>query len=193
WADVGGVDLDADGLANQVDAEYQARMRALADQPSDDALERSMDDLDHHALADHRAGIVGKIALDQLADAFDFVLGNRGGLALKRDDVHHAHALEDRQAVARIEAREAVAGEQRPVDLLLAVLPPAPLRDRGQEGFDLLLFELFPNHLLVARARPQREPRRACHASTLARHEPERRRRVIPPAPSAVRPARSRR
>src|SRR5205085_11580307 len=46
----------------------------------------------------------------------------------------------------------------RPVDLLLAILPAAPPRDRRQERFDALLFELLADDLLVARAGPQRVP-----------------------------------
>ena len=57
-----------------------------------------------------------------------------------------------------IEARETVAGKQRPVDLLLAILPAAPARDRRQEGLDVLLFELLAHDLLVARSGPERVP-----------------------------------
>ena len=117
-----------------------------------------MHDFDHHALADHRARIVGEVALDELADAVDLVLGDRRRLALERDDVDDAGALQDGQPLARIEAREAVAGKQRPVDLLLAILPAAPPGDGRQKRFDLLLLELLAHDLLVPRARPEREP-----------------------------------
>ena len=60
--------------------------------------------------------------------------------------------------VGGIEAREAVAGKQRPVDLLLAILPAAPARDGRQEGVDVLALELLADDLLVARARPDGEP-----------------------------------
>ena len=103
-------------------------------------------------------GSYGSSLSTSSADAVDLVLGNRRRLALERDDVDDAGALQDRQALARIEAREAVAGKQRPVDLLLAILPAAPARDRRQEGLDVLLLELLADDLLVARPRPDRVP-----------------------------------
>ena len=66
-----------------------------------------------------------------------------------------------------IEAREAVAGKQRPVDLLLAILPAAPPRDRRQEGFDVLAFELLAHDLFVPRPGPDGEPIRRREASRL--------------------------
>ena len=108
----------------------------------------------------HRAGIVLQLAADEQADAVELVLGNRRRLAVERHDVHDARALQDRQRVLQIEAREAVAGKQRPVDLLLAILPPAPAGNRRQERVDLLALELLANHLFVARSRPDREPLR---------------------------------
>jgi hypothetical protein len=53
-----------------------------------------------------------------------------------------ADALQDGKGICRIEACEAVAGKQRPLDLLLPVLPAAPSPGRGQKRFDLCLFEL---------------------------------------------------
>ena len=70
------------------------------------------------------------------------------------------------QAIAGIEARETVAGEERPVDLLLAIFPAAPLGDRGEKSFNLLLFELLAHDLFVSRARPQREPGRVGHPAS---------------------------
>ena len=63
--DVGGVDFDADALADEVDREDEARVRALADEAADDALQRAVRHLDHHAFADHRARVVLQIAVDQ--------------------------------------------------------------------------------------------------------------------------------
>ena len=106
----------------------------------------------------HRARIELQLAADQHADAVELVLGNRRRLALERDDVDDAGALQDRQGVGGIEAREAVAGKQRPVDLLLAILPAAPAGDRRQERFDVLALQLLADDLLVPRARPDGEP-----------------------------------
>src|SRR5687768_1912315 len=74
---IGGIDFDADRLANQVYRQHETCMGALANEAADDPLQRSVRNLDHHPLADHRAGIVGELALDELADAVDFLFGNR--------------------------------------------------------------------------------------------------------------------
>src|SRR6266550_300297 len=136
----------------------EARVRTLASQTADDTLERTVHDLHHHPFADHRARIVGELAFNQRADPLDLVLGNRRGLSFERDDVDYTGALQDGKPLARVEAREAVAGKQRPVDLLLAVLPAAPARDGGKEGLDPLLFELLADDLLVTRPGPERIP-----------------------------------
>src|SRR5687768_4043180 len=107
----------------------------------------------------HRAGVVLQLAADEQPDAFELVLWNRRRLPFERDDVHHAGALEDAQRIRRVEAGEAVAGKERPVDLLLAILPPAPLGDGREKGRDALLFQLLAHDLLVPRPRPDREPR----------------------------------
>ena len=117
-------------------------------------------DLHHHALVNQRAGIVLQIALDQPADAFDLVRRNRRDFAVERDDVDDARAAQDRQPLIGIEAREAVAGKERPVDLLLPILPAAPAGDGGQEGLDAFLRDLIAHHLFVPRTRPDRVPRR---------------------------------
>src|SRR5262249_47296528 len=133
-------------------------MGALAHEASDHASQRPVDDLHEHAFADERTGIVCEVAFDQLPDAGNLMVGDGRRLALERDDVHDTRALQHGQPVHRVEPRETVAGEQRPVDLLLAVLPAAPPCDSGQEGLDTLLLELFPDDLLMPRAGPQREP-----------------------------------
>ena len=74
------------------------------------------------------------------------------------DDVHDAGALENGKTFAPVEPREAVAGEERPVDLLLPILPAAPFRDRRQERLVALLLELLAHDLLVPRARPDGVP-----------------------------------
>src|SRR6185503_894343 len=72
--------------------------------------------------------------------------------------VDDAGALQDPQRVGRIEAGEAVAGKQRPVDFLLAVLPAAPAGDGGEKCVDALALELLADHLFVPRAGPDRIP-----------------------------------
>ncbi len=147
--DVRRVDLDADGLTDQIHGEHEPRVRALAHQTADHALERTAHHLGDHALTNEGARVVLQIALDESTDAVDLVLGNRCNLAVERDDADDAAALEDGEPLIRLEAREAVARKQRPVDLLLAVLPAAPARDRRQKGFDALLHDLIADDLLV--------------------------------------------
>src|SRR5262245_29166741 len=52
---VGRVDLDRHRLTDQIDRQHEAGpMRVLPHQPADDAFERTVNDFDHHAFADHR-------------------------------------------------------------------------------------------------------------------------------------------
>src|SRR5207249_11059729 len=106
------------------------------------------------------AGIELQVAADEQPDAVELVLGNRRRLTLDRHDVDDARALQHRQRIVGIELREAVAGEQRPVDLLFPIFPPAPARDGGEERLDLLAFELLPDDLLVSGSSPDRKPLR---------------------------------
>src|SRR3954451_18255263 len=120
---IGSVDLDAHRLADEIDREHQAGMRALAHQPAKHALQRTVRHLHHHPLVNQRTGIELEIALHQPADRVDLLLGNRDDIAVERDDVDDAGALEHREPLSGVETGETVAWEQRPVDLLLAILP----------------------------------------------------------------------
>src|SRR5947207_5556531 len=125
--DVGGVHFDADRLPDEIDREHEPRLRrVLPRQPSDDALQRTVDDFHHHPFVNHGTGIKLQLAGDQHPDAVEFVFGNRRRLALERHDVDDPRALQNGQCVVGVELREAVAREQRPVDFLLAILPAAP-------------------------------------------------------------------
>ena len=90
------VDLDAHGLANQIDRQHEARVRALAHQTAHDALERTVYHLDHHALVDERARIVRELTLDQCANTSDLVLGYGCEVTIERHDGHHAGTVEHR-------------------------------------------------------------------------------------------------
>src|SRR6202022_130709 len=57
---------------------------------------------------------------------------------------------QDGQGVTGVEAREAVAGKQRPVDFLLAILPAAPAGDGGKKGLHVLPVELVELIELIA-------------------------------------------
>src|SRR5688572_30361099 len=118
-------------------------MGTLTNEATDHALERSMRHLHHHALSNHRARVVGQVALNELSDAVDLLFGNRRGLAFERDNVHDTGTFQDGQPIAWVEAGEAVSGKERPVDPLLPILPAAPSRDSRQKGRDPSLFELF--------------------------------------------------
>src|SRR5262245_22421785 len=124
-------------------------MRTFTNQTTDDAFEGTVDDFHHHAFTDHRTRVIRELAFDERANAVDFVLGNRRGLPFEGNDADDAGALQDRQSLTRVETRKAVAGKQRPVDLLLSIFPAAPARNGRQEGFDPFLFELLAYDLLV--------------------------------------------
>src|SRR5471032_1806125 len=153
------VDFDADRLADQVHREHEPRLqRVLAHQPSDDAAQRAVRHLDHHPLVNHGARVVLQLAADEHPDAVELAFGNRRRLSVERHDVHDADTFQHGQRVGQIEVRETVAREQRPVDLLLAILPAAPAGHGRQERVDVLPLELIADHLLVARPGPDREP-----------------------------------
>src|SRR5215813_8528973 len=75
---VGRVYFNAHRLTDQIHRQDETRTCALSNESANDTPQRSVDDLDHHALADHRAWIIGKFTVYQRADTFDFVLGNWG-------------------------------------------------------------------------------------------------------------------
>src|SRR5262249_3967930 len=158
--DVRSIDLHRDRLANQIHRQDESgALRILADQTSNNPPQRTAYHLDHRPFLYQRAGVVLKIAADQHTDAVQLEVGNGRRPSFKRHDIYDTSALEDRKGVGGIEAGEAVAGEERPVDLLLSILPAAPAGDRRQECLDALLLELLADNLLVTRARPDCEPR----------------------------------
>ena len=108
-------------------------------QPTDHALQRPVRHAHHVAFLDQRHRVVGQLALDQRADAVNLFLGDRRQDAVVADDLHDAVDLQDADALVGHEPREYVAGEQRPVDLLFAILPAAPLADSRQEHVDVAL------------------------------------------------------
>src|ERR1044072_208849 len=64
------VDFDRDGLTDQVDRQHQPCMRRiLPHQAPDYTSKRSVNDLHHHPLVDHRAGIVLQLAAHEDTDA----------------------------------------------------------------------------------------------------------------------------
>src|SRR5436190_1890653 len=154
------------GRSSSVYSAYSS-VRSLPHEPADHALERPVRDLHHHPFADERTRIELQIALDEAADGRDLVLGDRDDLAVERHDVDDARAGQYGETIAADETSEAIAGKERPVELLLAILPAAPSGDRRKEGLESLALELFADDLLMPRPRPDRVPgRRDLHAAT---------------------------
>src|SRR5688572_5227486 len=156
--DVRRVHFDAHRLANQIDGQHQARVGPLSDQPPDHPLQRPVRHFDHHPFADERTGIELQFALDQPPDRVNLTFRDGDDVAVERDDVDDAGALEHRETLGGNEAGETVAGKERPVDLLLTVFPAAPTRDRRQERLEPLAFQLLAHQLLMSRARPDGVP-----------------------------------
>src|SRR5262245_46593815 len=130
--DIRRVHFNAHRLTDQIHREHEARLRrVLAHQPPDHSAQRSVDHFDHHAFPDQRTRIELQIAADQDANAVELVCGDRRRLPLERYDIDDAGAFQDGQRIGRVESRETVAGKERPVDLLLPILPAAPARDGG--------------------------------------------------------------
>src|SRR5688572_24229497 len=91
--DVGGVDLDADALPDQVDRENEARVRPLSNKASYDTLEGAVRHFDHHPFVDHRAGVVLQLTFKEPSNAVDLMIGDRRGLSFNRYDIDNACAL----------------------------------------------------------------------------------------------------
>jgi hypothetical protein len=135
-------------------------MSALSHEAANHALERAVLYLDHHSFSYQGTGVVLQIAFDQTPDPVDFMVWNRCGLSFERHDVDHPGAFQDGERVLFFEPRETVAGEERPIDLLLPILPAAPAGDGGQKRVEMLALDLVADNLLVARTRPDGKPGR---------------------------------
>jgi hypothetical protein len=155
---IGGIDLDAHSLPNQIDSQDETCVRALADKTPDDAFQRAVLHFDHHPLTNERARIELQIAFEETANAIDFVLGDWRRLSFKRDDIDDAGALQNRERLFFLEAREAVAGKERPVDSFLPIFPAAPACDGGEKRVEMPALDLLAHDLLVTRPRPDGEP-----------------------------------
>jgi hypothetical protein len=131
---------------------------ALSHQPTGDALQRTVNDFDAISFFDEGRGIVAKSTGHESLQSFDFMIGQRRQFATERDDAGNRRAPENPEVIGGIETREAIAGEQWPVDGLLAVLPPAPARERGQKDFDFSGVELVAYDLLGTSPRANGEP-----------------------------------
>jgi hypothetical protein len=157
--DVGDVDVHGDRLLNQVNRENEPRVRrVLADEPPNYAPEWPAHHFDHRPLVYERARVVLEVAGHQESQAFDLTLRNRSGFLSERDNIRDSSALENWQSFFRIEARKTVSGEERPLDALRAILPPADSRDRRQKRFNSLFDELIVYQLLMPRAGPDCKP-----------------------------------
>src|SRR5687768_16149770 len=135
-------------------------MGTLADEAAHDAFQRTVLDLNHHALADQRTRIELEITVDESANAVNLVLRDGCRLSLERHDVDDASAFENGERFLFIEAREAVAGKQGPVDLLLTIFPAAPACNGWEERVEMLALDLVAHDLFMTRARPDGEPAR---------------------------------
>src|SRR5918995_4911010 len=165
WLHVRRVHLDADGLSNEIDREHEPRMRPLANQAPEHPLQRPVHHLDHRALLNEGARVVLQLARDQPADPVDLDVGDRRDVAVHRDDAHHARALEHGEPLSGIEAGEAVARKERPVDFLAPVLPAAPAGDGREKRLEAVVLDLLAHDLFVPRTRPDSEPRGDAHQS----------------------------
>ena len=69
-------------------------MSALSHEAANHALERAVHYLDHHSFRIRGQGSYCKSLSISARMPVDFVVGNRCGLALERNDVHHAGAFQ---------------------------------------------------------------------------------------------------
>src|SRR5262245_32953206 len=97
-----------------------------------------------------RTGIELEIGLNEPANAVDLEIRDGRDVAVERHDVDDAGAGQNRKPFLRVETGETIAREQWPIDLLLAILPAAPLRDGREERFVAFPLELFADDAFMA-------------------------------------------
>jgi hypothetical protein len=76
--DIAGIDFHRDALPDQIYRQHEAGLLSvLPKEPSNDAPQRTVSDLDHHALSDHRTGVVRQRTAE-MADVETLVKNNPG-------------------------------------------------------------------------------------------------------------------
>ena len=105
--------------------------------------------------------IVAELALHEGADPIDLGLRDPLRPASRTDQIDHAKGLEDDETIRIAKLREAVAREERRVNPLHTVPPPAQAVVEREEDFHAgTAAELVAHALLVARTGPHRVPAR---------------------------------
>ncbi len=101
----------------------------------------------------HRQG-AGHKAPDRL----DLDIRDRDALTLRAEHLDDALRGQDTEPIEPVEAREAIPGEERLLNLDRAILPSASPGDEGKEHFNAPAFELGPDPFLVTRSCAERVP-----------------------------------
>src|SRR5215813_8377648 len=158
---VGRVNLHGHRLADQRHGKHDTVGAVLSDQEPSRPFQRAADHLDLIAFLQEGMWIVAQPALEERADGFDLVCRDRLRSIGEPDHGDHAERLQHRKPICVAKTRETVAGEQRHLDLLRAVAPPAEAPVERQEWLHAgARFELVADAFLVPGTRVQRVPAR---------------------------------
>src|SRR5713101_7042297 len=89
------------------------------------------------------------LAGESLAERFDFLVRQSGGLAAKSHEPHHTGSLQYPQAVAERQVHKDVAREERKIEAHAPVFPPPHRLVLRQISFDGTLAQLLKHAFFV--------------------------------------------
>jgi hypothetical protein len=128
------IDFDGNGALKEFDAQNEAPLTADLEEETLDTLEGSGADAD--TVAGAGEGVIGgsEAAGGESLESFDFGIGDGSGAAAEADDTRDAGGVEGRPEEGGVGPEEEVAGEEREVNDLDSVGPPAAGGTGGEEG-----------------------------------------------------------
>lgn len=128
------IDFDGDGALKEFDAQNEAPLTADLEEEALDAFEGAGADAD--AVSGAGEGVIGggEAAGGESLEGYDFGIGDRGGPAAEADEGGDAGGIEDWPEEGGVGPEEEVAGEEREVNDLDPVGPPAAGGTGGEEG-----------------------------------------------------------
>jgi hypothetical protein len=153
------LDFDCDGSLDQGHGQHYAGLPPPAYKNSFQAFEGPASDSDPAPRLKiwkrfrHRRGC-------QTLKIFDLTVQDRDRFSLKADEVHHARKTQQFKFSLDRDLHEDIAGKQRELKALPAILPAPHRSIEWNQGPDSALLELVRDVFLVTRSRIRHEPRR---------------------------------
>jgi hypothetical protein len=153
-----GIDLYRCALANEADSDDEARSWSLPNQVPTETLEGAAPHFDGHPRLEKWVRINGEGAGDQASHSLDLSLRDRNAIAAYSQHLYDTWGGQYPQPILPGEVREAIAREQRELDLRRTVFPTTPPTDERKEYLDAFAIELSPHPFLMPGAGAERVP-----------------------------------